>query len=331
MKYYLHRISHHWRWSYPLLEKKGLLSIGWAAFGARPNFIAEHHDDWSKVPQTIEIEKEYGKNRSRFGLKRFLEMEPGDCVLIPTSRAFHVYEVCDDGRLTPGQIRSSVTDLTSLHPQGKRAEIRDGYLCERSDNATHGRTIDLGFFRRVRALGRDIPRRGYADAALTSRMKVRLTNVDVTDLKESIEAAIAAYHDKTPINAYQIVMDDCQESVRTTIQQKLNPALFEKLIHSYFRHLGAKAHIPPKNERDKEGDADIVATFEPLNVTVYIQAKHHTGVTDEWGLKQIKSYVMNKDQKTPHEGSTWLPWVVSSGRFSEDVRKEGAEGRCSAH
>jgi len=39
MKYYLHRISHHTEWSYPLLEQGALLSIGWSGFGSQPEFV----------------------------------------------------------------------------------------------------------------------------------------------------------------------------------------------------------------------------------------------------------------------------------------------------
>ena len=189
MKYYMHRISHHCEWSYPLLENQGLLSIGWADFGARPNFVSEHQGDWSKAPKTIE--NEWGKIRSRYCLQRFLEMKPGDQVVIPTWGAFHVYEVCDHERLTPALI--DVAGLKSW--DGRSAEIRDGYLVEVQDDGKT-RTIDLGFFRRVKKRERGIPRRGYADAKLTSRMKVRLTNVHVTDLKDEIDAAVRALREQ---------------------------------------------------------------------------------------------------------------------------------------
>ena len=313
MTYYLHRISHHCEWSYPLLEEKGLLSIGWAHFGARPDFLSEHQGDWSKVPRTIE--NECGKIRSRYCLQRFLEMEPGDQVVIPTWGAFHVYEVCDHERLTPAQI-----DVAGLKSWNDRtAEARDGYLVELEDGGTN-RTIDLGFFRRVKVRERDIPRRGYADAALTSRMKIRLTNVHITDLTDKIEEAVRAYANETPINPHHLIIDHCQENVRTVIQEKMNPDQFEELISLYFRTLGARTRIPPKNERDKVGDADVVATFGPLNVTVCVQAKHHEGLTDEWAVEQIEAWTNNKKREELDSdfGEAWLSWVVSSGSFSKD-------------
>lgn len=91
LKYYLHRISHHMEWSHPLLDDKSLLSIGWAGLGAKPDFVRQHQHDWSKVSNTIE--GEWGKFRSRFGLQRFLEMEHGDRVVVPTWGAFHVYPI----------------------------------------------------------------------------------------------------------------------------------------------------------------------------------------------------------------------------------------------
>ena len=38
MKYYLHRINNHPEWSHPLLDRRKLLSIGWADFGSQPDF-----------------------------------------------------------------------------------------------------------------------------------------------------------------------------------------------------------------------------------------------------------------------------------------------------
>ena len=188
-------------WSYPLLDDRGLLSIGWSGLGARPDFVPQHQHDWSMVSSTIE--GEWGKVRSRFGLQRFLEMEHGDWVVVPTWGAFHVYRVADNERLVPGQIAEHLNDLQSWH--GKSAVIREGRIEEQSRDGSS--VIDLGFFRRVEPLARDIPRNDYADAALTARMKVRQTNVEITDLRESIEEGIKRYENRHPINFRSLVMD----------------------------------------------------------------------------------------------------------------------------
>ena len=116
-----------------------------------------------------------------------------------------------------------------------------------------GTSVDLGFFRRVVPLARDIPRDGYADAKLTSRMKVQQTNVEITDLQESIENAIVRYRENRPINFRRQVLDRCASDVLDTILNFQTPDQFEKLIARYFQRQGASTDIPAKNEPDKGG------------------------------------------------------------------------------
>ena len=315
MKYYLHRISHHAEWSWPLLEERQLLSIGWAEFGSQSGFLPQHQDDWSRVPETIE--GAHGKWKTRFGLQRFLEMEQGDRVVVPAWGAFHVYEVADNERLVPAQVGDLVTNLEKW--KENNAAIRDGYLTEQNEEGS--KKIDLGFFRRVTPIARDIPRGGYADAALTRRMKVRQANVEVTDLHKNIEEAIVAYEKKRPINLRCLVLDGCAGIVRDTILSKQDPEKFEKLIQSYLEHQGASTEIPAKNERDKDGDADVIATFESLNLIIYVQAKHHEGETDSWAVDQINRYKDYKNNKGIDDEFTRVAWVCSTAEsFSEECR-----------
>lgn len=314
MKYYLHRINNHPEWSRPLLENKNLLSIGWAHFASQPGFLSKHQDDWSKVPEAVE--DEWGKVRPRFGLQRFLEMERGDRVVVPTWGAFHVYEVSDDARLVPAQIEDELADLGI--EQGKKAVVRNGRIHEDHENGT-SIDVDLGFFRRVTPLARGIRRDGYADSALTSRMKVRQTNVEVTNLRDSIENAMERHKAKRPINLRQIIKDKCASEVRNAILRFHNPDGFEQLIRRYFERQGASAEIPPKNEREKEGDADIIATFESLRLIVYVQAKHHHGQTDGWAVEQIQLYTENHRNTGADDEYTKISWVVSSAeKFTQD-------------
>ena len=317
MKYYLHRISHHMEWSYPLLDDRCLLSIGWADFGCRPDFVPEHQDDWSKVSRTIE--GTWGKIRPRFGLQRFLEMEQGDRVVVPTWGAFHVYSVADNVRLVPAQIEDDLKDLKGW--QGKRAVIRAGYIEEQNER------VDLGFFRRVEPIVRAVPREGYADGALTSRLKVRQTNVEITDLAASVENAIARYEENRPINLRRLVLDRCASEVRNTILDMQTPEQFEELIALYFKRQGASTCVPAKNKSDKEGDADIVATFESLKLIVYVQAKRHDGETDAWAVEQIQRYTEYESGGGADDDFTRMPWVISTCEtFSEDCR---SRARCA--
>lgn len=322
MKYYLHRISQHTEWSHPLLDEKQLLSIGWADYGASRDFLAQHEDKWSSVASTVE--RDYPKARPRFGLQRFLEMAQGDRVVVPTWGAFHVYTVTDNRRLAARHIENDLRDLQSWN--GKSAIVTEEGYIEESDRP--GDVLDLGFFRRVEPVVRDIPRDGYADAALTNRLKVRQTNVEISDLHESIDNAIDRYENKRPINLRTEVLETCAAEVRKTVLDSLNPDQFEQLIRGYLEEQGATAYIPGKNEQDKEGDADIVATFEPLKLIVYVQAKLHDGTTDGWAVQQIKEYTESKGGSGADDGYVRLSWVVSTAeRFSDDCREAAERGQ----
>lgn len=318
MRYYLHRISHKLGWSDPLLKEGNLLSIGWADFAASEYWLPDPQD-MSHIPENVEryYEKEGWKiPRQRFGLQRFLQMKHGDRVIVPTWGAFHVYEVTDNKCLVAPDIEKNLQYLKSW--SGKSAFIGDKYLKESNGEKNKPTTVDLGFFRRVKEVQREIPRAGYADAALTSRMKVRQTNVEITDLSANVEKAINAFKEKRPINLREIVHEKCANDVRETILEKLNSDTFEKLIKLFFERQGANVIIPPKNEKDKQGDADVIATFELLKLIVYVQVKHHDGKTDDWAVQQIHSYRDNKIEAMTGDEYTRTAWVISTAKsFSE--------------
>ena len=50
-------------------------------------------------PQAIDSTPGWQKMRSRFSLQRFLEMNVGDRVVVPSWGTFHVYEILSDERL----------------------------------------------------------------------------------------------------------------------------------------------------------------------------------------------------------------------------------------
>ena len=87
---------------------------------------------------------------------------------------------------------------------------------------------------------------------------------------------------------------------------------FEKLVKWYFEKSGAdKVEILAKNESNKKGDADIVATFESIRTMIYVQAKKHEGNTSDWALEQISDYISYKTEAVDDE-YTKIGWVIST-------------------
>ena len=329
MTYYLHRISHHAELSYPLLErgilsKRGILSIGWSYF-ATPEFVSKHRaKEWKKVPEEM-AQTEWARTRSRFGLQRFLQMNKGDRIVVPSWGTFHVYDIASDERMIAADLNPhDLHDLKTWQGHAVRREKSHLYI---DDEDGTPRQIDLGFFRKVKEVARDIPRSGYADNALTARMKVRQTNVNIDDLQESVDEAIRRYQEEKPINIADSIKKKCRDEVLSRINEELSPDQLEKLIKWYLKRIGASSvEIPAKNAPDKEGDADIVATFEPIRTIIYVQAKHHEGTTPDWAVDQIDSYVKNKEELGKDDGYTKIPWVVSTGDdFSIDCREKAKQ------
>ena len=128
-------------------------------------------------------------------------------------------------------------------------------------------------------------------------------------------------------------MDTAKPIVLKNILTDLDDNKLEKLIKWYFDRIGAtNTFIPSKNESGKEGDADIVAVFEPLKTIYYVQAKFHKGTTDGWATHQIIEYRNKKIEQsandTMDDGYNKISWVVSTGdNFDDNSIKLAQENR----
>lgn len=310
MNIWIHRISHHAEVAYPLLDN-GLLSIGYSDFSENSFIINScEKDGWQLFEK--KFDDTWGERpRTRHNLWRFLaEMGKSDLIVVPSWGTFSIYEITEDMARPISEIE--FTDLKDWH--GNRIVKKDGLLYKSNDQL-----IDLGFIRKVQLLAKDIPRYDYADSALTSRMKIRSTNANITDLKESIEKALDGFKNKQPINIYSQIISKTLQNILDTIRTQLTPDKFEFIVKWYFQRIGAtEVYIPAKNESGKNGDADVVAVFEPLKTIIYSQVKFHTGETSSWAIEQIKSY---KDQKdTMDDGYSKISWVISSAdNFSKEA------------
>lgn len=313
MKTWLHRISHHADISYPLLEQ-GWLSIGWSGFGTSEYMAGIRKGGWSF------LDSMFGEDRprNRYSLGRFLiDMKKADRVVVPSWGTFSVYEIVGEEALP-----MSDYPCRDLFAWDREPVVKDdsGRLRKGLDYL-----IDLGFLRAVKPIATNMARSSYADAALTSRMKIRTTNADISDLGASVEKAIAGFRESRPVTIESQIMTTCKTELLKLIQGELNPDKLERLVKWYFDKAGASdVYIPAKNERDKLGDADVVATFEQLKTIFYVQVKHHEGQTSDWAVRQIREYRDNRQEKD--DGYSQVAWVVSTCKsFSAACKAEASE------
>lgn len=303
--YWLHRISHEWEGTYPLMEE-GLLSIGWSDLMNVDNLSTQTSEEFRKTTGAAG----YG-SRSRWSLWKFLHFGVGDWVVVPLyDKKFSIFEVT--GQPVPAS-----------HYAGKVADsvaVRDnGVYCGE-------RKCDIGFLVPVEPVKLNIPR-SHATDDLVSRMKLRQTTADISDLAGSVEEAREA---EGPVTLHDPLIEAVTEKAREIIGHRITPDNLERLLCWYMKAKGAsRVFIPAKNESGKENgaDADVVAEFDDLGIIFYIQAKKHAtdSETDSWAVTQITEYKKQKeDNRKQKEGEgsgyTYIPWVVTTGKFSEVTR-----------
>lgn len=318
MKYWLHRITggdNALEFAYPLLFKHNYLSIGWSDL-SDDTFINEvKKKGWMAIEETME-RIGWGLPRNRWNLYRFIhEMRQGDIVIVPTWDTFSMFEILDDIVFSNESI-----DISIYQDWNNKMGIKndDGYFYN-----SNNKPIDLGFYRKVSPILVGIPREGYADQDLYSRMKIRQTNADISDLKKSIENARIAYEKKKPINLKEKIVEETAPKLLDLIEKLTNDIKFENLVEWYLKSLGARIEKPSKNESATEdGDADRVGYFDNIKTAIMVQVKKHEGTTDDWAVQQIKAYKANHNYGDYHTQM----WVISScEKFSERAKNEAAE------
>lgn len=310
MKYWLHRITggdYALEFSHPLLFKHNYLTIGWSDF-SDDSFVKDVQKRGETAIDEVMQKENWGLPRNRWNLWRFIKgMQKGDIVVVPTWGEFSIFEIVDNEVLSNDSININIYQDWN----GKSATKHDdGYIYN-----ADGKSVDLGFYRKVKPILINIPREGYTDQELYSRMKIRQTNADITDLKDSIEYAIKAYSEKKPINLKEQIIEETAPKLLALIEKLTNDIKFENLVGWYLKSLGAKVYTPSKNEsKTEDGDADKVGYFDNIKTAVMVQVKKHEGTTDDWAVQQIKAFKANHNYGDYHTQM----WVISScQKFSE--------------
>ena len=328
-QYWLHRISYEAELSYPLL-KNGVLTVGWGRISNKTLLTKmkaiddNHRHDFDalvrdELAQKNIVKPDKFRSYACRSIWIFSRIKAGDVVLVPQfNGTFSLYKVT--GEMQPiGDIDLDTLPEKLIDTEGNVIEKKDGLLCPVGSNDPY----DLGFFIPVEQIKIKI-RRSLASPMLQSRMKVRQTNSNISDLQDAIEK-ICKLPDGNPLereNFHDAIVGHIQSL--TALEKYFIPAEFENLVCIYMKKIGADSvDIPSKNEPGKEdrADADVVAYFETLKVRVYIQVKCHNKdtATNAWAIQQIRKYKEQKDEQGNDE-YTSLAWVLSSaGKFSDEA------------
>lgn len=328
MNYWLHRISHHAHIAHPLLFDHNILTIGFSDFSTQA-FIDDVLKPENPNDRLVVVDKYVASNwgrpqdfRSRYSIWRFIEgFKDGDMVLVPTQGKFSVFQLKGKPNLISNL---KIDNLKDWHQQS----VELNTLAK-----VNGEDLDLGFYWEVEPVQLHIERNEYADAALTSRMKIRTTTNWLKGFDESIKRAIKGKKENRGISLYASIVDTTTPKILENILKDLDDSKLEKLVQWYFNKIGATyTQIPSKNKRDKEGDADVIAVFEPLKTIYYVQAKFHRGTTGDWATHQIIDYRKKKIEQsandTMDDGYNKISWVVSTADdFDDNSKKLAQENR----
>ena len=310
MRYLQHRISQMWDVSKQLFDM-GYLTIGWQYLAGTD--LLERTLQEGEAGFSDSASKSGLVSRNRWCLYRFLTLKAGDQVIVPLyEKEFAIVEVAGDAQPI---CALPVKKFSSIENRG--VVVRDYLYYEGNDDP-----IDLGYIVPYHMDTAKIVPRGYASAKLQARMKHQYINVDVEDCAEDIRKAMTA---EAPVNLRDIILEATAKSVLESIHE-LTPDGFERLVQWYMQQCGAtRVEIPAKNESGKENgaDADVIAAFDHLGTVFYIQVKKHEGYTSDWAIKQISYYKAQKENKS--DDFTYIPWVVSTASFTEEVREYAHE------
>lgn len=271
--YYLHRINHESEVSRKLLAK-GWLSIGFLKV-ATTAFVesssAVDGSGYSNFDTALFDAYKY-RFRSRNVLFRFIaEMKLGDVIVIPSWRSFGVYKVLGEvipRDQWPDEIVEIVPDDCDL---GFVHKVKP--YCDKSEN-----------------IGKQ-----FADPILERKMKYRGLGLVLTPFANHVLEAIERFVDDNPISLSADLIDDLSRTMLESLNSYSKPNSFEQVVCDYFTRIGASsAEVQSKTAKhgtdEKQGDVDVVATFDHLKTVYYIQVKRHEGETGEWAIAQVKAF-----------------------------------------
>ena len=273
--------------------------------------------------------KDVFKHKSPILLRFLSGFKKGDLVLLPLWTEFGVYELVSDKPSIIGDLEGSLlmNKTSDEEEETDKIQIRDGKL------HTEDGVSWLGFYWKVKPIVEWKLKADYWSPTLKKRSdRTRPTTAGINDVKVEVEETVSACKDpgKELIGRTSFLKKG-RSDILEAIHSNLNPKNFEKIVEHYFKSIGATwVVMPPGNVREKEGDADVIASFDAIRTIIYVQVKHHQAgsETNEWAVEQIRQYRDDKEQGA--EGRTAIAWVVSTAeRFSdkaiEDARKEDVQ------
>lgn len=255
------------------------------------------------------------KHHSRFCLYKFLcEFKKGDWVVVPGGGDFSIYEITGDRP----QAKVYIAHHLTKGNLSKSIRYKNGQFLNSKDAS-----LELGAFWEVKPVELGISRQKYADNPLLKRLKFMMTSIEMTDLEKSIEDAIDRSRNKNTISVYTEIVNATDNIILKKLQNTKGDRKLEEIVKSYLDGIGASStRIPAKNSLSTvQGDVDVEAYFDDLQVRVLVQVKQHLNATDTKAVDQI----INASANLQDETYTTLLWVVTTAEFTDDAKEKAQD------
>jgi len=298
------------------LVQKGLIAVGWSKIPF--NAYLNNRDNLYKI-----IESNYWidgdsrlKGRAWGNITRFLEINIGDIVIVPCYKGFYIGEVISNVEYSESD---NYRDLSNQRKVKYKKDI-DGNPMYFS--------------------------RSGKNTALATKLGVRgfvVLNIFNESVISEIDALYSAENDSSYADKVMKQEKDHLYKFRTdlsaTLQSYDQIALqakglgFEHLIKKMFEEYGFEADILPKNNTRDYSDADILikktsSLGNDFSLAFFIQVKHHTGNSSNWGLEQIILYrekIEKGELSLDFDPSNIRYALISSGKFNQDIKEKAAD------
>lgn len=290
----MHRISHERERSEELFYKENKLSMGWSIltekYGDELINIAQNKERNEFVKRFVEIGQEINNewltSRRSSYLYNFLRLKSGDIVVVPFGGVISICEI-------------TAQPVRHVDDKGK----------------------DIGFVVEFKLLKDKISKYEYVNATLNSKLKFQGTNLVFNEYDQNLVNEIINNKEGVPIYNFGQTKKKIVSQVQDYIMNNLKESHFELLIKAYLENVGADlAVIPSKNEKNinnsTDADIDVKALFSNLGVTIYVQAKHHWGITDRTGIDQLIGYREDNDDR--FNLYPVIKWLVTTGSLSTE-------------
>ena len=176
-----------------------------------------------------------------------------------------------------------------------------------------------------------IPRNSISEG-LQRRLRVRGSTVsNLYEFKDEIEKIFdkdnyswtSDFEEKENLLIEKVKKKLLRNIQQGTTNLKTGGIGLEKLVKELLECEGYNANILAKNHFESYGDADVYAvkSDKPQETKVLVQVKHHSGYTDNWGIKQLN--IIQKDS----DYSDYKFVLITSASVGEKVKEESKFNR----